>query len=542
VPEPPNARYENGSLNTTAAIPGVQAPEPDIYTREQRNRADKVRMLHDQMHCSDDSLKCALNNGLIIGAAITSQDVDVYRAIYGPCLSCMACKVTKPSYRQDSEAPPATAVAQVIHVDLLKLKEPIIGGFMNQLFSVDEFTGYKHITQIKNKSITSINYSFCDLILHYRKHGWQIKGIVCDSESVLKAARVYLGHQGITLTHTPPHQHAQRCERHIRTMKDRARTITASIPYVLPLKLYGEVYKASVYHLNHLPSKHSNTTPTMQVENRKMDLRRLHTVPFGTIIQIHTPKQPNNSYPRGELGIVLGPCECTYNAVNTYAIYSKKLMVRHQYTVYKFIPKDFPFKLHNQPTTPAALIKKVHKENKDVIKAKKAKEVDDNLKEPDDLSLREAQELLDQLGSDTAYPLPIPKPAELATIQRDLPPEPPLPPIQMRVPLQSTLTTTTQETETEKTGTTEPEVPLEQADTNITHTEDNEIAPEQIQTDTNNIQTEAEETPDPSASETESIKNKNNKRQKKESNKTSKEESTITTTSRSCTGRHFSPA
>jgi hypothetical protein len=329
----------------------MQTREEIIYTKEQRLRSEQVRILHDNMHCSDESLKLALTNGLIIGTGLTAQDIDTYRRIYGPCLACMAGKVTKPSYRQPSEEPPATRVAQVIHTDLLKLEAPIIGNYMQQLFSVDEFSGNKHLNTMKNKSAAAVTYAFCDLISYYKRHGWIIHTIVCDSESVLKAARVYLGHQGIQLMHTPPHQHAQRCERHIRTMKDRARTMTAAIPYVLPLHLYGELYRAACHHLNSMPNKHANTTPSMQVENRKLDLTRTHKVPFGTVIQIHTPKQPNNSYPRGEIGIVLGPNAATYNAVDTYAIYSKKVIVRHQYTVYKHIPKDFPYPLHNLPTT-----------------------------------------------------------------------------------------------------------------------------------------------------------------------------------------------
>jgi hypothetical protein len=103
------------------------------------------------MHCSDDALKLALPNYLIIGTGLTSQDVDIFRAMYGPCFACMAGKVTKPSYKHDSTAPPATQVGQTVHADLLSSTEPIIGGYFNQVFSVDEWTGNKHLAQIKNK-------------------------------------------------------------------------------------------------------------------------------------------------------------------------------------------------------------------------------------------------------------------------------------------------------------------------------------------------------------------------------------------------------
>jgi hypothetical protein len=94
----------------------------------------------------------------------------------------------------------------------------------------------------------------------------------------------------------------------------------------------------------------------MLVEGRKMHINKQHVVPCGTIIIINTPKQPNNSFPRSEMGTVLGPNEVTYNSVDTMAIFSKKIMIRHQYTILKHIPKEFPYRLHNQPITPATLI------------------------------------------------------------------------------------------------------------------------------------------------------------------------------------------
>jgi hypothetical protein len=191
----------------------------------------------------------------------------------------------------------------------------------------------------------------------------------------------------------------------------------------------------------------------MQVENRKLDLTRQHIIPFGTIIQIHTPKQINHSYPRGELGIILGPSDCTYNAMDAYAKYSQKIIVRHQYTVYKYIPKKFPFKLHNQPTTPAALIKKVHVLEK---QERQTKTPQKDVSEPENLTAAEAEELLDSIGSEGTHPLPIQSTYVAPTTA-----------ITMCVPLQTTnqaptipetTTSTTFETGNPVTTTTDPPI------------------------------------------------------------------------------------
>jgi hypothetical protein len=94
-------QYNNGSEKLKdSPLQGTQTTA--TYTCEQKDRADKVTIIHDQMRCSYNQLKLALTNGLIIGTALTAQDVDVYKAIYGPCLACLAGKVTAPSYRHDS--------------------------------------------------------------------------------------------------------------------------------------------------------------------------------------------------------------------------------------------------------------------------------------------------------------------------------------------------------------------------------------------------------------------------------------------------------
>jgi hypothetical protein len=164
--------YDNDASTTgVAEVTGPQTVAQVTYTAEQRARAEQVRRIHEQLHCSDEALKTVLNNGLIIGRGLTAKDVDVSRDIFGLCFACMAGKVTKPSYKHDSVAPPATCVGQTVHADLLVYEHPIIGGYMQQLFSVDEFSGNKHITSIKCKSITYLRMAFCDLISYYATHG-----------------------------------------------------------------------------------------------------------------------------------------------------------------------------------------------------------------------------------------------------------------------------------------------------------------------------------------------------------------------------------
>jgi hypothetical protein len=180
----------------------------------------------------------------------------------------------------------------------------------------------------------------------------------------------------------------------------------------------------------------------MLVEGRKLDMTRLHLVPFGTIIMIHTRKQPNSSYPCAELGIVLGPNEATYNAMDTMSIYIEKIMIRHQYTILQHIRKEFSCKLHDQSVTPAALIKRINAAEKPGKKHKQQK--GEEVLQPDDLTLSETQELLDSIGSKQTHPIPIHTHTgplrELTEIHTNT--------ITMRVPMQAQSSSSTAQTET----------------------------------------------------------------------------------------------
>jgi hypothetical protein len=58
---------ENGDNAAKTQETQTEEPRVTVYTREQRERAKAVKDLHDQLHCSDDALKIALNNELIVG-------------------------------------------------------------------------------------------------------------------------------------------------------------------------------------------------------------------------------------------------------------------------------------------------------------------------------------------------------------------------------------------------------------------------------------------------------------------------------------------
>ena len=71
----------------------------------------------------------------------------------------------------------------------------------------------------------------------YNAHAHKVESIHADAESVMKSMRAHFGTIGITLTLSPPGQHAQRCERYTRVLDERSASTLDRLPYVLPPKI-----------------------------------------------------------------------------------------------------------------------------------------------------------------------------------------------------------------------------------------------------------------------------------------------------------------
>jgi hypothetical protein len=135
----------------------------------------EVILLHNAVdHPSNQTLKNALNNNLILGSRLNSKDVDNYFKIYGKCINCIAGKITRPSYR-DSFSLIAGKIGDIVHVDLHPFSNSTIANFTSCLICIDEFISYLFLVMIKFKPITFLNNAFLELISHFSLFDHTIK-------------------------------------------------------------------------------------------------------------------------------------------------------------------------------------------------------------------------------------------------------------------------------------------------------------------------------------------------------------------------------
>jgi hypothetical protein len=88
------------------------------------------------------------------------------------------------------------------------------------------------------------------------------------------------------------------------------------------------------------------------VEGVKLDVKKRHLAPFGTIAMFsHAGKEQHKFEPRAAMGIVLGPATHSYGTVRAYMFESGRVVNRSHFTVMKQFPETFPWKIRKTTLT-----------------------------------------------------------------------------------------------------------------------------------------------------------------------------------------------
>jgi hypothetical protein len=354
-----NPAYASGSsvwgapLTSQVSIPRVTSKH---YSREQRLRAMRARMLHKALaHPCDAALCKALDNGLYINVPLTSEDVRAAHDIFGTCPACLMGKMTAgPEQDESMLHPPATKPGQVLHMDKAKLlPERSVGGFVEHLVSVCEHTGKVHAIPMRGGTEADIEAAEMVIISWYKKLGHDVKTIVSDHENAFLAGQTSRNHRGIEFQATPPGLHEKAVERVIREIRDKCRATTADLPYKVPGPLYGELVNFVVNALGDTPcAKSSSSTPNQLCTGKKLVQATL-PIPWGTPVVAHDKvgadggKQKQAD--RGVVGIVVGLSITTYGAYRVFAPLHRGTVDRRKVTILSSIPAEWGWQAKHKP-------------------------------------------------------------------------------------------------------------------------------------------------------------------------------------------------
>jgi len=310
----------------------VTTYEVKHYSAEERDRAKRAFDLCSLMgHPSDQALINTFDNGSFTHLDLTSEDFRNARALFGPCLACLEGKIKAPSSKP-STTPPASAIGEHLHVDLLPLTTVSLGGNSYLLIAVDEKTGYITTAPLKSKNSKSIYDGLLNIIHFFNSHGHKVRRITSDDERNFKATQDMLAKYGILYDSTPADLLEKRCERYIQTVKAPKRSVLANLSYELPLKLEGEAYTYVINLINMTPNTVTgHISPYQLVTGERA---RVPSYYFGQTGIFYSKRKDSDV--RGEWGIFLGYGASSHQYLRAYiplrsAVYSRRKFVPNPY-------------------------------------------------------------------------------------------------------------------------------------------------------------------------------------------------------------------
>ncbi|BES91891.1 Hydra magnipapillata [Nesidiocoris tenuis] len=234
---------------------------------------------------------------------------------------CEGCQYGKAHRLPFGSRERAKQPAELIHTDVCGPFEKSVSGFKYYVMFKDDFSRYKFVYFLKNKS--DVKFRLSQFLAEVKNSGYKIQVILSDNggEFDCHDVRKILAKEGVkqrlTMPYTP--QQAGCVEREHRTVVEMARTLMHCYEGIIPQKLWAEMINTSTYILN-ISGKSSieHKSPYEVWFSKKPNLKHLRII--GCPCYVHTPKQLRKKMDRkSEKGILVG-----YEGWDGYRIWCKE--------------------------------------------------------------------------------------------------------------------------------------------------------------------------------------------------------------------------
>jgi hypothetical protein len=275
-----------------------------------------------------------IQSGSILECPITVHDVVRANEIFGPDIPSLKGKTSHkktPAFKTEFINKPTTE-QQVLHADVMFIDN------MPYLISISTPMNLLLSTSLDSRSKEDIAEAIISQVNTYKSEGFIVKMIECDGEGGIIVAKDLLAENGVTLNKCAAGQHVPTAERSIRTIKERIRSILASLPYNVPKSFMKYLVNFVIMKINSLPKTTllSKTSPREVFTGRKINYKKDLRFGFGDYVQIETPSAINKNsvrIPRTEGAIAVCPTGNLQGSVIFYLLSTGKFVTRDHFKV-----------------------------------------------------------------------------------------------------------------------------------------------------------------------------------------------------------------
>ena len=305
------------------------------FTKNEVLKAKQARRAQAMMgNPSEKDFKGVVSNHLISNCPITVHDITNSRAIHGPALASVRGKTVRRA--------PAPVVMDYVDVPRSLVERHRLVTLAADVFFVDG-TAFLMTISRRIKFITSEYVpvrtaknlaKHIDRVVNvYARAGFRVRTILMDGEFEKIKDLV----PRLECNTTAAKEHVSEAERGIRTIKERARGLIATLPFEhIPQRMKIEFIYFCVLWLNAFPvrngisSKHS---PRELMVRWKLDYKRHCRVQPGTYCEVHDEPIPSNTMtPRTHAAIALGPTGNMQGSVKFYCLTTGRVLKRRSFT------------------------------------------------------------------------------------------------------------------------------------------------------------------------------------------------------------------
>ena len=295
--------HKPDSLNVSAPKKHshVQTVEENqmFCTPRENLRAKKARDLLVSIGSpSVQDLKHATSMNAILNLPITTKDVDLAEAIFGPDLGILKGKTTR-----RKPLPMATdviAIPDELHAkrqDLTLCMDIMFVNEMPHFTTIANALCYRTAAFIPSQKTENIYEALDDALRMCNSHGFSVTDVKCDNEFKPMMEQVQ-DELGVTMHYSAPQAHIPEAERNNRTIKERIRATHHRLPHKnLPKKIMQTLTAESARKCNFFPNKHGispHCSPRQIVHRTALTCEHCKCA-IGTYVQAHDEPTKTNS-------------------------------------------------------------------------------------------------------------------------------------------------------------------------------------------------------------------------------------------------------
>lgn len=324
-----NAEHEH--KKAAAAAAGASASIPPLITSNSRiaslSTAEDLVRVHEMMgHVGFDAMVHILKSSQTDGVGtlkLTSDDLLQARTAVLNCTACLKGKGSRTPFGHRGLATGKQPM-EVLHMDSYQITRKGSAGQMIAEYGVvidDRFSEMLYFVHTKTKDV--IPQLITDLLQNVMTQSEKkLKRIICDggTEFMNSTLKQWCQRHGVEMQPAPPKtpQLNGAAERHVRTLKEAARTLLAHCG--LPSRFWGDATRHFVSTRNRFRiAAATGKTPHETVYGRRPSLQHLGV--FGCDVYFHVPKQERRITMQSKMqpGIYLG-YDWTHNCHRVYRL------------------------------------------------------------------------------------------------------------------------------------------------------------------------------------------------------------------------------